>query len=103
MPGRLEDGPRSPKDPLRSLLALSSRGDVVRYRSGSEPAFLVNDPDHIRHVLADNTANYSKATFINSMFKAAVADGLLTSEGALWKRERRLMQPAFHRDRLAGL
>jgi hypothetical protein len=54
------------RDHLRFLLALMHRrGDVAQYRSGSERAFLVNDPDHIKHVLADNHRNYSKATNIN--------------------------------------
>jgi cytochrome P450 len=95
---------RAPRDPFRFLMDLVHReGDVARYRAGREPAFLVNDPDLIKRVLADNAANYSKATAINGAFKRAVADGLLTSEGPLWRRQRRLMQPAFHRDRLSAL
>jgi len=87
-----------------ALLALAERhGDVAPYRSGREEAFLVNHPDLVRHVLADNAANYRKDTFINERFRVGVADGLLTSEGAVWRRDRRLMQPAFHRDRLAAL
>src|SRR5947199_5110767 len=72
---------RPPRDPFRSLLRLSRSGDIARYRGGSEPAFLVNHPDLIRRVLAENCDNYSKDTFVNSMFREAVADGLLTSEG----------------------
>jgi cytochrome P450 len=95
---------RGPRDPFRSLLALTRRaGDVARYRAGTEAAFLVNNPDYIKRVLADNHANYSKATMVNSIFKDAVADGLLVSEGPLWRRQRRLMQPAFHRERLHAL
>jgi cytochrome P450 len=95
---------RPPRDPFRFLLDLVVRqGDVARYRAGAEPAFLVSDPDLIKHVLADNAANYSKATAINSTFKRAIADGLLVSEGPAWRRQRRLMQPAFHRDRLSAL
>ncbi|HCP61551.1 MAG TPA: hypothetical protein DIU14_03650, partial [Actinobacteria bacterium] len=92
------------RDPFHALLALAERhGDVAPYRSGREEAFLVNHPDLVRHVLADNAANYRKDTFINERFRVGVADGLLTSEGAVWRRDRRLMQPAFHRDRLAAL
>jgi len=76
---------------------------VTRYRAGSEAGFLVNQPDHVKRVLVDNHANYSKATLINSLFKQAIADGLLTSEGRQWRRQRRLMQPAFHHERLAGI
>jgi cytochrome P450 len=92
------------RDPFRFLLRLTERhGDVVRYRAGGEAAYLINEPDLIRRVLADNAQNYSKATFVNTVFKAAVADGLLTSEGTRWRRSRHLMQPAFHRERLASL
>jgi cytochrome P450 len=95
---------RRPRDPFKFLMDLVAReGAVARYRAGTEPAFLVTDPDLIKRVLADNAGNYSKATQINGTFKRAVADGLLTSEGPTWRRQRRLMQPAFHRDRLAAL
>jgi cytochrome P450 len=105
VPSRRAEPPgRRPTDPFRFLTDLVRRqGDVARYRAGSEPAFLVNDPDLIKHVLADNASNYSKATAINSAFKRAIADGLLVSEGPRWRRQRRLMQPAFHRDRLSAL
>jgi cytochrome P450 len=76
---------------------------VVRYRSAPEPAYLINHPDHVRHVLVDNNRNYVKDTYINSMFKSYVGDGLLTSEGEVWQKQRRLMQPAFHNKRLESL
>ncbi len=100
-PGEREPEQRSPKDPFRALMLLTRRyGDVAQYRGGAEPGYLVNQPDYIKHILADNSSNYSKETFINGMFQRVVADGLLTSENPLWKRQRRLMHPAFHRERL---
>src|SRR2546426_9138516 len=65
----LQASPEPPprRDPFRSLKALVRReGDVARYRAGTEQAYLVNHPDHVRHVLADNSANYSKDTFVNA-------------------------------------
>ncbi len=92
------------RDPFRSLLALSRRGgDVARYRAGAEAAFLINNPAYVKHILVDNHENYSKATVINNLFKEAIADGLLTSEGEDWWRQRRLMQPAFYRERVARI
>jgi cytochrome P450 len=95
---------RPVRDPFRYLMGLArTHGPVAPYRAGTERAYLVDDADLIRHVLADNHANYSKGTFINAQFKLAVADGLLTLEGPEWRRERRLMQPAFHIERLNAL
>src|SRR5438105_4723798 len=91
------------RDPFRYLMKLARERPVARYRAGAEHAYLVSDPNLIKHVLADNAANYSKDTSINRVFKNAVADGLLTSEGNLWRHQRRLMQPAFRRERLAAL
>ena len=95
---------RPVRDPFRYLMGLAHKhGPVAPYRAGTERAFLVDDADLVKRVLADNSANYSKGTFINETFKMVVADGLLTLEGADWRRERRLMQPAFHLERLNAL
>src|SRR5947209_18135095 len=85
------------RDPFRSLKALVRReGDVARYRAGHERGYLVNHPDHVRHVLADNHANYSKDTFVNASFKQSLADGILVSDGGVWRRRRLLSPPACH-------
>ena len=92
------------RDPLAFFTTLAQEySDVVCYRPTPEPAYLVSRPDFIRHVLVDNNRNYSKSTYINQMFKSAVADGLLTAEGDEWRQQRRLMQPAFHATRLSKL
>ncbi len=92
------------RDPLSFFPTLAREyGDIVSYRRAPEPAYLVNHPDYIRHILKDNNRNYSKATYINQMFKSMVADGLLVAEGDDWLQQRRLMQPAFHHKRIASL
>ena len=92
------------RDPLHFFLDLTSRyGDIVSYRSGPERAYLINHPDYIRQVLLDNHRNYSKATFSNQIFKRVIGEGLNTSEGDLWRRQRRMMQPSFHASRLAPM
>jgi cytochrome P450 len=59
-------------------------------------------PEDIRHVLQDNARNYHKSPLYDKV-KVAVGDGLLTSEDGYWLRQRRMAQPAFHRERIAGL
>jgi cytochrome P450 len=81
----------------------SEYGDVVCYRPAPDTAYLINHPDYVRHVLVDNNRNYSKETHTNQIFNKVVAEGLLTSEGGTWRKQRRLMQPAFHHTRLEPL
>jgi len=88
------------RDPLGYLRLIAPLGDVVRLRFGRS-LFLLNHPDHARHVLHDNYTNYRKSFFYGRM-KPLVGEGLLTSEQPEWKRKRRLAQPAFHKERLAG-
>jgi cytochrome P450 len=64
---------------------------------------LINHPDYVRRVLLDNNRNYSKETHSNQVFNRVVAHGLLTSEGDTWRKQRRMMQPAFHHSRLEPL
>jgi cytochrome P450 len=78
----------------------STYGDVVCYRPAPDTAYLINHPDYVRHVLVDNNRNYSKETHTNQQFNEVVAEGLLTTEGDVWRKQRRMMQPAFHRTRL---
>jgi cytochrome P450 len=90
------------RDPLNYFLTLTRQyGDVVCYRTAPEPAYLVNHPESIKHILVLNSRNYRKDTYTNNMFKSAIGDGLLTSEGEVWRQQRRLMQPAFHQQRIA--
>ena len=88
------------RSPLEFLAAASRMGDVVRLRLPGD-VFLLNHPDHVQRLLHDNHANYRKSYFYARM-KPLVGEGLLTAEGADWKRKRRLAQPAFHRERIAG-
>ncbi|WP_442799949.1 cytochrome P450 [Nocardia sp. NBC_01730] len=55
----------------------------------------MSHPEYVRRILAANAANYVKGSLIKP-FRAALGNGLVTSEGEHWKRQRRLMQPAFH-------
>jgi cytochrome P450 len=65
-------------------------------------SFLINKPEYIEHVLLTNHANYSKSQFLRRMLGPILGDGLLTSEGELWRRQRRIAAPAFHNKRIAA-
>ncbi len=91
------------RDPLGCLHSLMPYGGITRYHFmlGIHGYFL-SHPDYIKHVLQDNNQNYSKRTLTFNLLKLLVGNGLLTSEGDFWRRQRRLAQPAFHRQRLAS-
>ena len=74
-------------------------GDVVRLRFFHERVFLLNHPDHIERVLIKDNRNFVKDRAERSGFRF-LGEGLLTSEGDFWRRQRRLAQPAFHRERI---
>ncbi|HLX48015.1 MAG TPA: cytochrome P450 [Streptosporangiaceae bacterium] len=75
-------------------------GDAVRFRMGPKTLYYFNHPDHAKHVLADNAANYHKGMGLTEA-RRVLGDGLLTSEGELWRKQRTTIGPAFRRDRLA--
>lgn len=77
-------------------------GDMVSLRLANMPAYLLNHPDYIEYVLVTNNRNFKKHTFFWRHVRAVFGNGLLTSEGDLWLRERRLVQPAFHQERIAA-
>ena len=74
-------------------------GDVVRLRFVNVPVYLLNHPDHIEYVLVRNNRNFIKSKGVRHSL-GFLGDGLLTSEGSFWRRQRRLTQPAFHRERI---
>ncbi len=61
---------------------------------------VVDDPEYIKYILQDNNKNYLK-WFNNDVLQLILGKGLLTSEGDFWRRQRRLSQPAFHKERIA--
>lgn len=89
------------RDPLGFLQESSRRGDVVFLRFPRYPTYLVSDPTLIDQVLVKQSARFTKDRFSLDL-RAVLGQGLLTSEGDFWRRQRRLAQPAFHRDRVAA-
>jgi len=89
-------------NPLKLFLDSSLESpDIVRFRMGHMSLFLVIDPRYIRHILQENQRNYVKGVSYESL-RILLGDGLLTADGDLWRRQRRLIQPAFHKQTLIG-
>ena len=76
-------------------------GDVVYIPLGRQHIYCVSHPDAIRDVLVTQQNKFKKSRMLERA-RVLLGDGLLTSEGQHHRRQRRLVQPAFHRDRLAG-
>jgi cytochrome P450 len=96
--GHLRDVER---DPL-GFFVRSQRdyGDIVGLRLLTQRACLLAHPDHVKRVLHDRHAYYDKNTWDFRMLKPVLGDSLLTTDGPVWLRQRRLMQPAFHKRRI---
>lgn len=91
------------RDPLSAILqGFCDYGDVCRFRFGPMKAFLLARPEHIQHVLLDRADNYDKKIPSYRLLKGLLGEGLLTSEGDFWRRQRRIAQPAFQRGRLVS-
>lgn len=92
------------RDRVQFLVDLQHEyGDVVRIHIGPFSATVIFHPDDIQHVLQENYANYSKQTRTYSTLSNLVGNGLIISDGDFWLRQRRLVQPAFHRQQLNSI
>ncbi|MFN8283776.1 MAG: cytochrome P450 [Chitinophagales bacterium] len=75
-------------------------GDIYQIKVPTRKVIVLTNPEWIKYVLVDNNKNYTKS-FAYDSIKLFLGNGLLTSEGEFWKRQRRLAQPAFHKEKLA--
>jgi len=91
------------RDPAGVFMRAAERyGEVVYLKIGPRRGYLITNPADIRHVLQDNARNYHKSPLYQKL-RMFLGNGLLTSEDEFWLRQRRIAQPAFHRQRVAGL
>lgn len=98
------DGFRSPlrRDPLGFMTrAAREYGDIVCLRFFHIRTYLILHPDLIEDVLVKNAGKFIKGRVLRAN-RHIFGNGLLTSEGDFWLRQRRMMQPAFHRARIAN-
>jgi cytochrome P450 len=93
--------PEFRRNTLRTFVDLwRAHGDLVCFR-GLWTSFMLIDSHHIEYVLQTNSRNYRKGKNYEEV-KASTGNGLFVSEGDVWLRQRRLAQPAFHRQRIAS-
>jgi cytochrome P450 len=93
--------PEFNRDSLAFIERCRDYGDIIRMRFLYITVYFLYNPEHIEYVLSTNAKNFIKARSLRSpLFQRLVGNGLLTSEGEEWKRQRRLAQPAFHRQRI---
>ncbi|HEY6452203.1 MAG TPA: cytochrome P450 [Steroidobacteraceae bacterium] len=86
-------------DSLERMCALYARfGDIYRVRSPSRRGYVyvVNHPDDVKRVLVSNHANYRKGFGLDRV-RMLLGNGIVTSDGELWRTQRYMMQPMFHR------
>ena len=101
--GPLGSLPQIRRDRLGTLVdAVHNYGEIVHFRLVNRHVVLLANPGDVRHVFQGNYRNYSKQTPGFKVLRSFLRDGLLTSEGDVWLRQRRIAQPAFHRDRIAA-
>lgn len=90
------------RNPLAMMIAMiQDYGDIAHYKIGPQHLFLFNHPDLIRDVLVTNQKNFHKSRGLERA-RRLLGTGLLTSEDEFHLRQRRLAQPAFHRQRIAA-
>jgi cytochrome P450 len=95
--------PELSQDPLGLFLRTTrTHGDFVQMRLGLSRTLLLGHPDLVEEVLVTRSHDFRK-NVAQRRLRTALGDGLMVSEGATWLRQRRLMQPAFHRRRIDGM
>lgn len=92
--------PQVKRDPLGFFLNLAGTHDgLATLRVGLETVYVLNSPEAFEHVFVTNWRNYRKSDFYEKL-RPTFGRGIVTSEGDFWRKQRQLMNPAFHRESL---
>lgn len=92
---------RFPFDPLAFGVSIAREfGDIAHYQVGPLHVYQLNHPDFARQILVEEPEKFYKPRLIKQAFGRFAGQGLLTSDGAMWKQQRKLIQPAFHHAQL---
>jgi cytochrome P450 len=89
-------------DPIKTLVDIArTYGDICHFKFGRQHIYLLNNPHYIEDVLIRNYKNFMKSRGLQ-VSKRLLGEGLVTSEGEYHDRQRRLIQPTFHPNRIKG-
>lgn len=107
----LPAGPPTPYD-LHTIAAsfdqlqqwIAEYGDIfpVQPLKRKDPAIFINDPDVLKHILVSNHKNYTKGVVFERV-KLMLGNGIIVSDGPHWRKQRRMIQPAFNKDVIAEI
>jgi cytochrome P450 len=90
------------RDPISFIERMAREyGDISYFRMGPQDVYFLNHPDLVKDVLVTHQQNFTKGRALQRS-KRLLGEGLLTSEGDFHRRQRRLAQPAFHRQQIAS-
>ena len=91
-------------DPFEYLKnVMLEKGDLVQLNIANQPVYLVSNPDYIKRIFWENYHNYRKPDMLYNVTREVAGNGLITSDGDLWLRQRRMIQPYLHRKQLVYL
>jgi cytochrome P450 len=94
---------RFPFDPLAFGVGIARQfGNIAHYNVGPLHVYQLNHPDLVRQILVERPEKFHKPGLVKRAFRPFAGEGLFTSDGTLWKQQRKLMQPAFHHRQLAA-
>jgi len=89
--------------PMKAITAFQAKyGDIFSLSLPFAKIIVAAKPEYAKYVLLENNKNYRKS-LAYEMLAVLLGNGLLTSEGEFWKKQRKLIQPAFHKQKLAAL
>ncbi len=90
-------------DQLHFLQSIAADyGDIVHYRLLTNDSYQLNHPDYIQQVLVTQADKFEKSALDRAILRRALGDGLLITEGKFYRRQRKLVQPAFHSKRISA-
>ncbi|TVQ87169.1 MAG: cytochrome P450 [Chromatiaceae bacterium] len=87
-------------DRLGLLMAHARHGPIVRFRLGFKTLYFLSDPDLVQEMLVTQHRHLGREPMLRAVLARTMGNGLLTSDGAYWQRQRRMLAPAFHRSRV---